>query len=74
MPRSVAMILALVLALATLPNGLVPAAAQEASPVAGPPPFPPPSANVSVFAEGLDNPRGRDAVRGRGRPGRHAID
>jgi sugar lactone lactonase YvrE len=33
-------------------------AAQEASPGASPMPFPPPSANVSVFAEGLDNPRG----------------
>jgi len=32
--------------------------AQEASPGATPVPFPPPSANVSVFAEGLDNPRG----------------
>jgi glucose/arabinose dehydrogenase len=58
MPRSAALIVALVLALATLPIGLVPTAAQDATPVAGPPPFPPPSANVSVFAEGLDNPRG----------------
>ncbi|MDQ3224025.1 MAG: ScyD/ScyE family protein, partial [Gemmatimonadota bacterium] len=31
---------------------------RRTSPVAAPPPFPPPSANVSVFAEGLDNPRG----------------
>jgi hypothetical protein len=58
MPRFVALIIALVLALATLPIALVPTAAQEGTPVAGPPPFPPPSANVSVFAEGLDNPRG----------------
>jgi glucose/arabinose dehydrogenase len=52
------MIIALVLALATLPTGLASTAAQDATPVAGPPTFPPPSANVSVFAEGLDNPRG----------------
>jgi hypothetical protein len=62
MPRSIALIVALVLALAALPIGLAPTGAQEAtpgaSPSAGPPPFPPPSANVSVFAEGLDNPRG----------------
>jgi sugar lactone lactonase YvrE len=32
--------------------------AQEGTPGASPVPFPPPSANVSVFAEGLDNPRG----------------
>jgi glucose/arabinose dehydrogenase len=58
MPRSVALIVALVLALAALPIHLVPTRAQQATPAAGPPPFPPPSANVSVFAEGLDNPRG----------------
>jgi hypothetical protein len=32
--------------------------AQDATPSAGPPPLPEPSANVSVFATGLDNPRG----------------
>jgi len=58
MPRSAALIVALVLALAAIPASLVGTRAQEATPVAGPPPFPPPSANVSVFAEGLDNPRG----------------
>src|SRR5215218_6346630 len=58
MPRVVAWIVALVLALAALPASLVGTRAQDATPVAGPPPFPPPSANVTVFAEGLDNPRG----------------
>src|SRR5829696_6131964 len=58
MPRSAALIVALVLALAAIPASLVGTRAQEATPVGGPPPFPPPSANVSVFAEGLDNPRG----------------
>jgi sugar lactone lactonase YvrE len=33
------------------------ASAQDATP-GGAPPFPPPSANVTVFATGLDNPRG----------------
>jgi sugar lactone lactonase YvrE len=33
-------------------------AAQDATPQASPAPFPPPSANVTVFTEGLDNPRG----------------
>ena len=32
--------------------------AQDATPAAEPPPLPTPSANVTVFAEGLDNPRG----------------
>src|SRR5215212_8642751 len=58
MPRFVALIVALVLALAALPASMVGTSAQDAPPVAGPPPFPPPSANVIVFAEGLDNPRG----------------
>ena len=58
MPRSVALILALVLALVGFPVSQVGTAAQEATPVTGPPAFPPPSANVTVFAEGLDNPRG----------------
>jgi hypothetical protein len=58
MPRSAAVVLALVLALAGFPASQVGISAQEATPVAGPPPFPPPSANVTVFAEGLDNPRG----------------
>jgi len=34
------------------------ALAQEASPAPGPPMLPPPSDNVTVFATGLDNPRG----------------
>jgi len=51
-------IVALVLALAALPASLSGTRAQDATPGAGPPPFPPPSANVTVFAEGLDNPRG----------------
>ncbi len=38
-----------------LPSG---ALAQDASPAPGPPPLPAPSANVMVFATGLDNPRG----------------
>jgi sugar lactone lactonase YvrE len=50
--------LALVLALAGVPLSQAGTSAQEATPGAGPPPFPPPSANVTVFAEGLDNPRG----------------
>jgi hypothetical protein len=58
MPRFVALIVAFVLALAALPASLVGTSAQDATPGAGPPPFPPPSANVTVFAEGLDNPRG----------------
>src|SRR5919112_1103851 len=58
MPRSAALILALVLALAGFPLSQAGISAQEATPVTGPPPFPPPSANVTVFAEGLDNPRG----------------
>jgi glucose/arabinose dehydrogenase len=33
-------------------------AAQGATPMASPVPFPPPSANVTVFAEGFDTPRG----------------
>jgi hypothetical protein len=50
-------LLAVVLSLAALaaPGFAV---AQDATPSAGPPPFPPPSANVTIFAEGLDNPRG----------------
>jgi streptogramin lyase len=32
--------------------------AQDATPGASPAPFPPPSANMTVFAEGLENPRG----------------
>jgi hypothetical protein len=58
MPRFVALIIALVLALAALPASLIGTSAQDATPAEGPPPFPPPSANVTVFAEGLDNPRG----------------
>ena len=58
MPRSAALILALVLALAGFPLSQAGISAQEATPVTGPPSFPPPSANVTVFAEGLDNPRG----------------
>src|SRR5215218_5482548 len=58
MRRSAALIVALVLALAGFPASQIGTTAQEATPGAGPPPFPPPSANVSVFAEGLDNPRG----------------
>jgi sugar lactone lactonase YvrE len=58
MPRSAALIVALVLALAGFPAGQIGISAQDATPGAGPPPFPPPSANVTVFAEGLDNPRG----------------
>jgi hypothetical protein len=58
MPRFVALIVALVLALAALPASLIGTSAQDATPAEGPPPFPPPSANVTVFAEGLDNPRG----------------
>jgi glucose/arabinose dehydrogenase len=58
MPRSAALIVALVLALAGFPAGQIGNSAQDATPGAGPPPFPPPSANVTVFAEGLDNPRG----------------
>jgi len=34
------------------------ASAQDATPAAAPPLLPPPSSNVSIFAEGLDNPRG----------------
>ncbi|HEY7035129.1 MAG TPA: ScyD/ScyE family protein [Thermomicrobiales bacterium] len=46
----------LVIALLLLPIGVL---AQEATPAAGgAPPLPEPSANVSVFATGLDNPRG----------------
>src|SRR3954453_11693719 len=58
MRRSAALIVALVLALAGFPAGQIGISAQDATPGAGPPPFPPPSANVTVFAEGLDNPRG----------------
>ena len=58
MRRSAALIVALVLALAGFPASQVGSSAQEATPGAGPSPFPPPSANVTVFAEGLDNPRG----------------
>jgi hypothetical protein len=58
MPRSAALILALVLPLAGFPLSQAGISAQEASPVTGAPAFPPPSANVTVFAEGLDNPRG----------------
>jgi sugar lactone lactonase YvrE len=58
MPRFAAVILAFVLALAGFPASQVGISAQDATPVAGPPSFPPPSANVTVFAEGLDNPRG----------------
>ena len=58
MPRSAALIVALVLTLAGFPASQVGTSAQEATPGAGPPPFPPPSANVTIFAEGLDNPRG----------------
>jgi len=58
MRRSAALILALVLALAGFPASQIRTSAQDATPGAGPPPFPPPSANVTVFAEGLDNPRG----------------
>src|SRR5215216_5368018 len=58
MRRSAALIVALVLTLAGFPASQGGTSAQEATPVAGPPPFPPPSANVTVFAEGLENPRG----------------
>jgi sugar lactone lactonase YvrE len=58
MPRFVVLIVALVLALVALPASLLETSAQEATPAEGPPAFPPPSANVTVFAEGLDNPRG----------------
>ena len=58
MPRSAALIVTFVLALAGFPFTLLRISAQEATPVAEPPPFPPPSANVTLFAEGLDNPRG----------------
>src|SRR5215218_3247034 len=58
MRRSAALIVALVLALAGFPASQIGTSAQEATPGAGPSPFPPPSANVTVFAEGLDNPRG----------------
>src|SRR3954451_22301474 len=58
MRRSPALIFALVLALAGFPASQIRTSAQDATPGAGPPPLPPPSANVTVFAEGLDNPRG----------------
>ncbi len=55
MHRPTLVFLALALALAGLPAGWVSARAQEATPAAAPPPL---SANVAVFATGLDNPRG----------------
>jgi hypothetical protein len=58
MPRAITLIVALILVLAALPASQVGTSAQDATPGAGPAPFPPPSANVTVFAEGLDNPRG----------------
>lgn len=62
MRRFAALVVALVLSLAAFPLSPVLTAAQQAtpgaSPAAGPPALPPPSANVTVFAQGLDNPRG----------------
>ena len=57
MPRPALVILALSLALAALPASLAPTNAQDATPMASPAP-PPRSANIAVFATGLDNPRG----------------
>ena len=53
-PRVVISIILLIALLA----GPASIAAQEATPVGEVPTFPPPSSNVSVFADGLDNPRG----------------
>lgn len=57
MPRPSLAILALVLALSGLLSGLAPTRAQDATPVASPAATSV-SANVAVFATGLDNPRG----------------
>ena len=60
--RPIRLLLALGLTLVVAVMALIPGSgsvfSQEATPGASPVPFPPPSANVSVFAEGLDNPRG----------------
>lgn len=58
--RPLHVLLAIRLAVVLGVIALIPGAAfaQEATPGASPAPFPPPSANVTVFAEGLDNPRG----------------
>ena len=57
MPRPARILFALSLALAAVPVALLPTRAQEATPPAssGPPSL---SANATVFATGLDNPRG----------------
>lgn len=55
MHRPIFASLALVLAIAGLPTGWLSVRAQEATPAASPAPL---SANVAVFATGLDNPRG----------------
>jgi hypothetical protein len=59
MPRSLnraSLMLLLSLVVVVFPAGTI---AQDATPAAaGPPPFPPPSTNVTLFARGLDNPRG----------------
>jgi hypothetical protein len=57
MRRPAAMILAMILVLAALPAGLVSTSAQGATPVASPAPSAL-SANATVFATGLNNPRG----------------
>ncbi|MGD9711538.1 MAG: ScyD/ScyE family protein [Thermomicrobiales bacterium] len=58
--RNARLVIALVAVLALLASGITTGtvASQDASPEASPAPMPEPSANVSVFAEGLDNPRG----------------
>lgn len=59
-PRLLRLLLSLFLLTAAM-GGIAAAGsvvAQDATPGASPAPFPPPSANVTVFAEGLDNPRG----------------
>lgn len=50
--------LIIILGMMAIIPGYGSAVAQDATPGASPVPFPPPSANVTVFAEGLDNPRG----------------
>ena len=57
MPRSARVLLALILTLAVFPAALTSTRAQQATPMASPAP-PTLSANVTVFAAGLDNPRG----------------
>ena len=55
--RSIVVTSAVILALAAVPTSLLPVKAQDGSPVASPAPSSL-SANVTVFAAGLDNPRG----------------